>query len=139
MKKAMLILCLISVLFSISSCSLDTADENFQFTTLPIVAADFPEYFDHNQIYEIDVTLIRPNGCTFFEGFEVEAESTTTRVITAIGTVLTDEACTEAIEEVTATFNFRVDYTETYLFRFYSGSDDAGNATYVEYEVPVNR
>lgn len=138
MKKAMQILCCISVLFSISSCSLDTADENFQFTTLQIVSADFPESFDRNQIYKIDVTLIRPNGCAFFEGFEVEAEDTTTRIVTAIGTVLTNEACTEAIEEVNATFNFRVDYTEPYLFRFYSGSDDAGNATYVEYEVPVN-
>lgn len=139
MKKAILIFCCILVFFSISGCSLDNTDENFQFTTLEVSSADFPDSFDHSQIYEIDVTLIRPNGCTFFEGFEVDSVNTTTRVITAIGTVLTDASCTEAIEEVTATFNFRVDYTETYLFRFYSGNDDAGNAKYLEYEVPVNQ
>lgn len=134
----MMMLCCISLL-SLFSCSLDTSDANFQFTTLQIVSADFPESFEHNQTYDIDVVLIRPNSCSFFEGFEVDAPEITTRVVSAVGSVLTNQACTQAIEEVTATFTFRVDYTDTYIFRFYSGVDESDNAAYVEYEVPVNQ
>ncbi len=139
MKKAFLIFCCVSLLFSFNGCSLDTTEENFQFTTLEVVSADFPEAFDHNQIYEINVVVLRPDTCTFFEGFEVTASNITTREISAVGTVLTNETCAQAIEEVTATFNFRVDYTDTYVFRFYTGNDETGNAVFLEYEVPVNQ
>ncbi|WP_350289450.1 hypothetical protein [uncultured Croceitalea sp.] len=139
MKKAILILCSISVLLSISSCSLDTAQENFQFTVLPVVSADFPEAFEHNGVYEIEVVLSRNSGCVFFENFDVSASALTTREISAIGTVFTDRPCTQAVEEITATFSFRVDYTEPYLFRFYTGMDESDNAIYLEYEVPVNQ
>ena len=139
MKKVILILCCISVFFSISSCSLDTDQENFKFTVLPVISADFPEAFERNEIYDIEVVLLRNNDCVFFENFEVTKSELTTRNITAIGTVFTDRICNEPVEEVTVTFRFRVDYTETYLFRFYVGNDESDNAIYVEYEVPVNQ
>ena len=127
------------VLFSFNSCSLDTAEENFQFTTLQVVSADFPEAFDHNQIHEINVVVLRPDSCTFFEGFEVNSPELTTREVAAVGTVLLNQDCTEQIEEVTATFTFRVDHTETYNFRFFTGNDEDGNPAFLEYEVPVNQ
>jgi hypothetical protein len=139
MKKALLIFCCVSVLFSLNSCSLDTTEENFQFTTLEVVSVDFPEAFDHNQIHEIEVIVLRPDTCTFFEGFEVTAPDLTIRNVSAVGTVLTNEDCDQTVEEVTATFSFRVDYTDTYVFRFYGGNDDDGNAVFLEYEVPVNQ
>ena len=138
MKKVILISCCVSVLFSFNGCSLDTTEENFQFTTLEVISADFPEAFDHNQTHEINVIIRRPDTCTFFEGFDVTSPGLTTRIVTAVGTVLTEESCTPAVEEVTATFSFRVDYTDTYVFRFYIGNDEDGNPMFSEYEVPVN-
>ena len=65
--------------------------------------------------------------------------SVTGRDVVVIGSVLTDEnrACTQAIEEVVATLKFNVIYTEEYTFRFYAGDDADGNATYLEYTVPI--
>ena len=42
------------------------------------------------------------------------------------------------VEEVTATFNFLVLYTETYVFRFWTGEDENGVSEYFEVTVPVN-
>ena len=137
MKKVILALCCALAILSSSSCSLDSDEQNFQFTVLEVVSADFPESFNHNGIHEIEVTFTRPNDCTFFEGFEVTSPETTTRIVSTIGTILESDSCNDSLEEVSATFRFRVDYTDTYLFRFYSGTDEAGNATYLEYEVPV--
>jgi len=36
-----------------------------------------------------------------------------------------------------ATLKFNVIYTKDYVFRFYAGDDDEGNAIYLEYYVPI--
>jgi len=46
-------------------------------------------------------------------------------------------SCTQAIQEQKSTFNFRVDYTETYVFRFWQSEDADGNQEYFEVLVPV--
>ena len=131
------ILTIVGLLFS--SCDLDDDNPNFHFTTLNVVEASFPEVFEVNNTYDIEVTYLRPDGCTFFEGFDVSRTGDTDRDVVVIGTVLTDEdvACTLAIEEVVAVFRFNVIFTGEYHFRFYSGQDDNDNPTYIEYTVPV--
>jgi hypothetical protein len=139
MKKVLMPLLLFVACSWFSSCDLDDDSPNFYFTTLNVVEADVPEAFVFGKTYDIDVTYVRPNGCTFFEGFDVTKTAETDRDIVVIGSVLTDEdrACTEAVEEVVATLKFSVIYTEEYHFRFYTGDDENGNATFVEYTIPV--
>lgn len=122
-----------------SSCELDSDSPNFYFTTLDVVEASLPESFTLNQTYNIEVTYLRPNGCTFFEGFDVSKTGETDRDVVVIGSVLTDQdaVCTQAVEEVTATLPFRVIFTEEYHFRFYAGQDENDSPVYVEYTVPV--
>jgi len=139
MKKVLMPLLLFVACSWFSSCDLDDDSPNFYFTTLNVVEADVPESFVFGETYDIDVTYVRPNACTFFEGFDVTRTAETDRDIVVIGSVLTDEnrACTEALEEVVATLKFNVIYTEEYHFRFYTGDDENGNATFVEYTIPV--
>lgn len=139
MKKVLMPILLFVACSWFSSCNLDDDSPNFYFTALNVVEADVPESFEFGKTYDIDVTYLRPNGCTFFEGFDVTKTAETDRDIVAIGSVLTDEdrACTEAIEEVVATLKFSVIYTNEYHFRFYTGDDENGNATFVEYTIPV--
>ncbi|NDV42190.1 hypothetical protein [Flagellimonas sediminis] len=139
MKKVLMPLLLFVACSWFSSCDLDDDSPNFYFTTLNVVEADVPESFVFGETYDIDVTYVRPNGCTFFEGFDVTKTAETDRDIVVIGSVLTDEnrACTEALEEVVATLKFSVIYTNEYHFRFYTGDDENGNATFVEYTIPV--
>ncbi|KQC30550.1 hypothetical protein [Flagellimonas eckloniae] len=139
MKKVILVFILFGACSLFTSCNLDDDGQNFHFTTLDIIEATVPESFDLNETYTIEVTYLRPNSCTFFEGFDFSKPAETDRDIVAIGSVLTDDtACTQATEEVVATFEFNVIFTEDYHFRFFSGMDENDDATYIEYTIPVN-
>lgn len=131
---------LVAVLvLGLNSCSIEDDGPNFHFTALEIVSAELPESFDLNSTYVITVDYLKPNSCTFYEGFEVAIEELTVRNVVAVGTVRTDiAACTEAIVEETATFNFKVIYTDPYTFKFYTGDNVEGQPEYMEVIVPVN-
>lgn len=139
MKRIFSVVSLFALILSFQGCSLDD-EQNFHFVTLQILEAEVPESFDLHEIYTIQVTYMRPNGCTFFEGFDVTATDNTTRNIVAIGSQITDEdtTCSDIVENVTAEFRFEVLYTGTYTFRFFNGNDEAGNPMFLEYEVEVN-
>lgn len=139
MKKAIVPILIFVACSLFSSCDLNNDTPNFYFTTLDVVEATFPESFELDQTYDIEVTYLRPNGCTFFEGFDVSKTGDTDRDVVVIGSVLTDEdaVCTQAVEEITATLPFRVIFTGEYHFRFFAGHDENENAVYLEYTVPV--
>lgn len=140
MKKIFLYVIAISAIVTMESCSLEDDDANFEFQYLEITDAEVPESFDFNEVYQIKVHYLRPNDCTFFEGFDVYKEEETTRQVVVIGSVLTDQSdCTEVAQEVEATFDFQVIYKNDYLFKFYTGTDAEGNAEFMEIEVPVNQ
>jgi hypothetical protein len=122
-----------------SSCELDDDTPNFYFTSLDVVAVDMPESFELNETYDIDVTYVRPDGCTYFEGFDVVKTGQTDREVIVVGSRLTNEglACTQATEEVVATMQFHVIFTGEYHFKFYAGQDENDEAVYLEYDVPV--
>ncbi|RKN82713.1 hypothetical protein [Ulvibacterium marinum] len=125
------------LVLGLSSCNLGDDGPNFHFTALQITSAELPESFDLNGTYEIKVTYVRPDGCTFFEGFDFVKEDVTVRNVVAVGSVRTDQACTAAVEEEEATFVFVVLFDEPYTFRFWQGTED-GTDEYFEVEVPVN-
>lgn len=136
-KKFVLLLSLSAVVFT--SCSIEDDGPNFHFTALEIVSAELPESFELDSTYVVTVDYLKPDECTFYEGFDVVKEELTVREVVAVGTVRTDiEACAEAVVEETATFNFKVIYTEPYTFKFYTGNDSDGEPEYLEVIVPVN-
>ena len=62
----------------------------------------------------------------------------TKRNVSVIGSVITgNQVCTPLAEEVVASFEFNVIFTGTYIFRFYTGQDESGDVTFIEYTVPV--
>lgn len=131
-------LMLSALLLLVTGCSLED-QENFHFVTLPIIGVEMPETFELNKTYEIKVKYQRTSDCTFFEGFDVIKEGTTTRNVAAIGSMLSDDDnCKEILQEVETSFNFIVLYQDTYLFKFYTGKDENDEAQYLEIEVPVN-
>lgn len=139
MKKMLMPLVLLVACSWLGSCDLDDDTPNFYFAALKTVEVEMPEAFVFGETYDIDVTYQRPDGCTFFEGFDVAKTAQTDRDVVVVGSVLTDEdrACTQEITEVVATMQFRVIYTGEYHFRFYAGKDEEDNNVYLEYTVPV--
>lgn len=139
MMKRFLVLGCALVLFGVTSCSLDDDGPNFHFTSLEITGADLPEFFELNQTYRIDITYLRPDNCTTYEGLDIAKGDTTLRSVVAIGAVRTDlDDCLEEVTEGQAFFNFSVIYDEPYVFRFYQGDDADGEPLYFETTVPVN-
>lgn len=137
-KKIMLLATVMAFLFN--GCSIDDDGANFHFTALEIVEAEVPESFDLNETYKISVDYLKPDSCTYYEGFDVVKDSLTVRSVVAIGTVRTDfDDCTEELIQETASFNFQVIYDKPYTFKFYTGNNSDGEAEYMEIVVPVNK
>ena len=139
MIREKLVLLAVFIALICNGCSIEDDDANFHFTSLEIVGAELPESFDYNRTYEILVNYIKPDSCTNYEGFDVVKDSLTVRNVVDIGSVRTDtDDCTEESIEQTASFNFKVIYTDPYTFRFYTGDNSEGEAQYLEIVVPVN-
>ena len=139
MKKVLFYLSVALSSLFLGSCDISNDDDiNFHFVALEITDVEVPESFDLNETYEIKVTFQKPNSCTFFERFEVSNDDTTVRSVFVIGTEIDDQACSQTVEEVETSFQFVVLYSQTYLFKFWSGENADGEQQYIEVEVPVN-
>lgn len=140
MKQIFRIVLIAFVGLSLGSCDVgDDESLNFKFVPLQIVSADLPDAFELNKTYKISVTFTKPSNCVFFEGFDITQSSTTVRNVVAIGSEIEDTNCTQETEAVVTSFNFICIYSDTYLFRFYTGDDSNGEPRYLEIEVPVVR
>ncbi len=137
MKRLFLLIFLVFLGFSVDSCNKDDGT-TIEFTALQISSAELPQSFDLNGTYEITVTYSIPDGCTSFEGFEVEQKDTTTREVVAIGWRPLELQCTQVVTDSEESFLFNVVHDQPYLFRFWQGEDSNGDPIFLEIEVPVN-
>ncbi|NKI26795.1 hypothetical protein HCG49_09495 [Arenibacter sp. 6A1] len=136
MKKMLFLM--FTAIALLSSCDTDN-DINFHYEALEIKSVEMPESFNRGDIYTIKVTYLRPDNCTYFEGFDVVREEVTTRNIVAVAAVFdNEEECVALNTEQVATFKFEVLYQDPYLFRYRTGKDENGEPTYLEITVPVN-
>lgn len=133
-RYALLTIFLLSVL---TSCSIEDDDSNdFYLEVLPIESVEMPEQFVQGQTYEILVTYNIPSSCYQFNDFIYEIDGHE-RTIAVVNTVYNDSSCILETESVTVGFDFMVSGTDTYLFKFFQGEDDAGVDQYYLVEVPV--
>jgi hypothetical protein len=129
-----IIICLI-----LSSCSLDdSANAEFSFEFMPVESVVMPEEFMHGETYAIGVSYTKPNSCYQFNDFAYEINGNE-RTIAVINTVYSNSNANCTGEPVlnTVSFDFTVTGTETYVFKFYQGEDEAGEEHYYIVEVPV--
>jgi len=139
MKKVLSILMLFVASVSFTACSLDDDGTNFKYVNLEVVSVEVPDSFDLGQVYDIKVTYLNPNDCTYFEGFDIHKHEVTEREVYPIGAELVDQDdCEESATEVEVTLKFEVIYEEDYLFKFWTGKNADGEDEYLEVTVPVN-
>lgn len=139
MKRLVSVISMVFLGILLSNCSLQDDSSNFQFVPLQIVSAELPESFTLDETYQIEVSFIKPNGCTTYEGFDVTKDDQTVRNVIVVGSERIDiDDCTEQTVEQTAMFNFVVLYNETYTFKFWLGETASGEDEYLEIDVPVN-
>ena len=133
--KRFIVLCLTLVLFS--SCSIDDDGTTYSFDVLPVESVDIPDEFTLGETYPITVSYLRPSTCHSFKEFYYLKENNE-RTVAPINYVFDRNDC-ETLENelVEATFNFIVTSNGSYIFKFWQGEDNEGEAQYLTIEVPV--
>ncbi|MBM1105309.1 hypothetical protein JQC67_04060 [Aurantibacter crassamenti] len=128
---------LVAIGLTTASCSKDEND-TIEFKALQISEVELPESFSLGNTYEVKVIYSAPDGCTYFEGFDVTQKDTTIREVFAIGSRNIDKQCDQAVTNHEESFLFKVVHDQDYLFKFWQGQNTEGEAQFLEIEVPVN-
>ena len=135
MKKIILLL---SVLFLFNSCSLEDESDKFHYELLPIESVVIPSEFILGQTYQITVKYYKPTTCYGFNGFYFEKDLNV-RTIAVRTVVFEDNTNCEATENLfEENLSFTVTNNGSYIFKFWQGTNDAGEDVFLEYEIPVN-
>lgn len=137
MMKKLLLGLLAASMILLNGCEVDRAESTFYFIPLSITNVELPDTFFWNEVHTISVTYAIPNSCIQYEGFDINSDDFSTRYVTCIGAEYEGDVCAESTSYGQATFEFLALSTEPYLFRFWTGEDEAGNAEYLEVTVPV--
>lgn len=134
MKKIFLLL---SLVFTVVSCSVNNDEPNFHYELLPIQEVEIPSEFVMGETYQIKMWYYRPSTCHSFGGFYYE-KNLNERTIAIQNTVQEESTCTTLTDElVYATLDFYVTNNGSYVFKFWQGVDDNLEDVFYEVEVPV--
>ena len=127
-------LIVIAVLFN--SCSVDE-EPKFHYEILAVDSYIVPESFVFRNNYEINIFYKRPTTCHAFQGLYYNSFDNT-RTMAIQCAVANNSYCqTYDGEASEVSLNFYANSLETYLFKFYKGKDENGEAIYENIEIPV--
>lgn len=138
MKKLVLILMLAISLFTFSSCDLEDDRPSYHFEFMAIDSVAIPENFVKGNTYTIKAFYKKPTTCHFEQGFYYESDLNT-RTFALQARVLDQDGCAPIADAplLEVKFNFLVVNNGPYLFKFYTGQNEDGENTFIEYEIPV--
>lgn len=147
MKKLILVLCCIATL---ASCSNDDDFDNYYFETMPTESVDTPEEMVVNEVYQFTVNYIKPTSCYalydlyYQDGEEDEIDDNNEtidkdfiRIIAPINAVYEDSDCEQLDELTDVTFDFSPRETGTFRFKFWTGTDENDEDTFLVVDIPV--
>jgi hypothetical protein len=135
MKK---IIAFLSVIFVISSCTLDDATQ-YKVEALPIVNVEIPTEFELGETYPITMRYRTPTSCHSFKNIIYE-KHLNERTIAIESLVRLDNNCIPTLQDAPlseTTFNFKVTSNGSYIFKFWQGQNQQGENVFLEIEVPV--
>lgn len=128
---------IIILIFFFSSCSVEE-DPTYHYDILPVTTYEVPENFVLNVPVPIKVYYQKPTSCHGFQGFYF-AVNANQRTIAVQTIVSQSEQCTTYNNNIQeASFTFTPKSLQTYLFNFFKGYDEEGNAMYDIIEIPVS-
>ena len=134
MKKIVLFAILIT---SLLSCSVDNDNTTYTYSVLPVESYVVPDSFTMGETYEIKLKYQKPSACHFFQGIYYDT-NLNTRTIAIQTAVQDNQVCTTDVPPVSeVSFNFTVNNTGSYIFKFYKGKDANGENIFEEVEIPV--
>ncbi len=133
---------LLAVFGLVVSCSMDDDNKQFDLEFLPVISVDAPETVTPGQTAYFKLYYKRPNDCYFVNGFDYTAEGNVRKV--AVQSIIVEDSNCQSLanaeaEHIDMPFVCPPTYdTESYVFRFYQGTDATSNEeSYLEVTVPV--
>lgn len=137
MKKMKKIVLFLIVITSFLSCSLDDDNTSYTYDVLPIESYIVPASFTLGETYEIKLKYQKPTSCHIYQGIYYD-KNLNTRTIAIQTAVQNNQVCTQQIPPLSeVSFNFMVNNTGSYIFKFYKGEDINGEDIFEEVEIPV--
>jgi hypothetical protein len=137
MKK---IISLFSIMLLLYSCSPDTGT-NYQLEVLPVARVEIPTEFVLGNTYQIKMFYNVPSSCHHYNNIYYRkgtGSESNVRTIAVESAVEQRNNCNTLTNvEQQSSFNFLVTGNGSYIFKFWTGEDEQGNDTFLEYEVPV--
>ena len=134
MKKIVLFIVLIT---SFLGCSLDDDNTSYTYDVLPVDSYIVPASFTLGETYEIKLEYQKPTSCHIYQGIYYD-KNLNTRTIAIQTAVQNNQVCTQQIPPLSeVSFNFMVNNTGSYIFKFYKGEDAGGKDIFEEVEIPV--
>jgi hypothetical protein len=125
------------LLFIFNSCSVEE-EPTYHYEILPVLNYEVPESFVLNVPEPIKVYYQRPSSCHGFQGFYFDVDGSQ-RTIAVQTIVSQSQQCTTYDNNIQeASFTFTPKSLQTYLFNFFKGYDEEGNAIYDIIEIPVS-
>lgn len=131
MKRYLLLL---FTALTLLSCNND--ETNYHFESVPVLTAEVPDEFYHNEYNLITVAYELPASCYAYYYYDYQYEGAS-RIITPIAIVNDDITCEETPREGRFTFRILATQTEPYILNFWQGEDVDGEPIYLTIEVPV--
>ena len=139
MKKLVISFILVTAaLFTFASCDVgEDTNSDYNFKLVAIDSVDVPDHFILGETKPLKLYYKRPSTCHFFNGFYYE-KNLNTRTVAIQMAVFNASNCEPLEEELAeASLDFYVSNSGTYIFKFFTGVDAAGQNTFLEYEIPV--
>lgn len=134
MKKIALFLMLVT---SLAACSLDNDRENFHSEVIAVDSYVVPEKFVLNKEYEIKLKYKQPSDCYSFQGIYYDKDQNI-RTIGIQTKVIDRQNCNPLTNDpIEVAFKFTPTEGESYIFKFYKGTDIDGKNIFEEVTIPV--
>lgn len=118
------------------SCLDDETVQNVVYQKKAITEVQILEVRHPHEETEIETFYIRNSDCETFFNFEYTV-SGNERIIVMMTSTVEKEGCKDMNSETSQTLKFRPNNSGTYIFKFWTGDDDAGNPVYLEQEVII--
>lgn len=132
---------LFACLFILLSLACSVNDDGVQPSAvlmLPIESAIVPDEFVSGQEYEIFITYIRPTECHVFKDIYSQIESDGYMIAVMSNVFNEGNDCPPSTATVEKSFTFKPSRDKnTYVFKFWHGSNNSGEDEYIIVEVPV--
>lgn len=126
----------IVVCFLLVSCAPE--GESYTIEILPVAKVEMQDAFAKDSTTNIPVKYIRPSNCHFYQDFYYERVGFS-RIVAIYNARLDKDNC-QSFENDTVVVPLKFKPTEigTYTFKFWKGTNTAGEDEYFEYEAVVN-